>query len=231
MIGIIGAMDVEINLLLEKLENQEVITINDYKFYKGALNNQDVVIVKCGVGKVNAGIVATIMALEFKPRLVISTGIAGGISPLKPKDVLLAEKFIYGDFDVRVFGYKYGQVPGENEYFFASDKYLVKVEHVLKSLNASYHRGLSITSDKFISNMADVLVDTKNEYAVTEMESTAIAHALSHAEIPMVALRFVSDIIGEASQINDYMEFEQEMANLSANICLNCLGELWNITL
>ena len=229
MIGIIGAMDVEIKLLLENLENEEVITINDYDFHKGILNNKEVVIVKCGVGKVNAGIVATILALSFKPEVVISTGIAGGIDPLTTKDVLLGNEFIYGDFDIRFFGYEYGQVPNEPQYFKANLEYLNKVEGILKQLKVDYHKGLCITSDKFITSMDNVLVPVEGKYAVTEMESTSIVHALKHAGIPVIVLRFVSDIIGHPSQIENYFEFETEMANLSASICLKCLGELWNI--
>ena len=229
MIGIIGAMDVEISLLLSQLQNEKITKINDYEFHEGLLNNQDVVIVKCGVGKVNAAIVATILSLKFNCKLVISTGIAGGIKPLKTKDVLLGSEFIYGDFDIRFFGYEYGQVPNEPQYFKADSNYLLKAETILKELKVNYHKGVCATSDKFITSMDNVLIPTENRYVATEMESTAIVHALKHANIPVLVLRFISDIIGEESQIENYFEFETEMANLSAEITFKFLGELWNI--
>ena len=118
MIGIIGAMQSEVEALFEQMSSKEKIEINNLVFYKGQLFGKDVVIVKCGIGKVNAALCTQLLILNFKVSKVINTGIAGAVGAgLKIYDFVVSDAAVYHDFDVQFFGYKLGQVPGMPESF------------------------------------------------------------------------------------------------------------------
>lgn len=221
MIGIIGALPYEVNTLIENLEHKEEKEIGALNFYQGIIHSKDVVVVKSKVGKVNAAIATTILALIYKCDIIISTGIAGGVKPLKTKDVVLINKFIYGDVDASLFGYSFGQVPDEEPYFLTNPKAL---ELACRKLNLNYHLGTALTQDKFITQMKDVKI--KDQIIVTEMESTAIAHVCDHFKIACYAIRFVSDVIQSNSQINNYNKFEEEASILSASLTMNIINYL-----
>ena len=120
MIGIIGAMQSEVEALFEQMSSKEKIEINNLVFYKGQLFGKDVVIVKCGIGKVNAALCTQLLILNFKVSKVINTGIAGAVGAgLKIYDFVVSDAAVYHDFDVQFFGYKAGQVPGMPEAFSA----------------------------------------------------------------------------------------------------------------
>ncbi len=224
MIGIIGAMQHEIDLLISNLAEKEEFLIANFSFYKGKIEKKDVVIAKAGIGKVNASSVATILLLSFKCDLVISTGIAGGLAPLTTKNLVVGTKFSYGDVDVRAFGYKYGQIPGEEAEFKIDETVLSSIKNILDELNINYYEGLCLTSDSFITSIEQVKISSR--IMCTEMESTAIVQICKHFRVPFLVLRFISDVIGEESQIENYTEFEEEMSNRSAEICLECVKRL-----
>ena len=120
MIGIIGAMDSEVEALFSHMSAKEKINLNNLTFYKGKLYNKDVVIVKCGIGKVNAALCTQLLILNFKVPKIINTGITGAVGEgLKIYDFVVSTEAVYHDFDVQFFGYKPGQVPGMPEAFSA----------------------------------------------------------------------------------------------------------------
>lgn len=215
MIGIIGAMDSEISLLVASMTNIEEEVYGNNVFHKGLIADKEVVVVKSSVGKVNAAMVATILLLTYKVDLVISTGIAGGIKPLQTKDVILVKNYQYGDVDVRPFGYDFGQIPGEVTVY---ESEIDDIAEILNRYNQEFKIGSVLTSDKFITSLEDVKVNLPN--MCTEMESTAIMHVCQKFKKRLVTLRFISDVIGEPSQIAFYSEFEEEMAQCSAKVTL-----------
>src|SRR5690554_4861526 len=112
-VALIGAMDQEVELLKNSLENLQTQTLSGFDFYTGTLQGIEVVLLKSGIGKVNAAIGTTLLLQQFKPDCVINTGSAGGFdAALDVGDVVISDEVRHHDVDVTVFGYEPGQVPG-----------------------------------------------------------------------------------------------------------------------
>ena len=153
-VGIIGAMDEEVEILKNTLTHRQDHAIAGYDFYTGTLNDVDVVLLKSGIGKVNAAISTALLLHAFKPDCVINTGSAGGFDPaLKVGDVVISTEVRHHDVDVTVFGYEHGQVPGSPA-AFEPDPLLAEVAQVsvdqLDELNTA--RGLIATGDSFMND-------------------------------------------------------------------------------
>lgn len=111
-IGIIGAMEEEVTLLRDKIDNRQTITIGGSEIYTGQLQGIDVALLKSGIGKVAAAMGATLLMEHCKPDVIINTGSAGGLaSTLKVGDIVVSDETRYHDADVTAFGYEYGQLP------------------------------------------------------------------------------------------------------------------------
>ena len=226
MIGIIAAMEEEMLILKEALEDSTEEELFGIPFYEGRIGNQNIVLCKSGVGKVNAAMAATCLANTFECKLIISTGIAGGITGVMPEDLLLASSLCYADVDACSFGYAYGQVPGMPKVYYPKVELLVQVKQILKKLGYAYKEGRIYTSDSFVSRLEQITNIDKNMICVAEMESTAIAQVCTRAMVDFLVLRFVSDIVGHPTQIEDYQAFESQMAQKSSKICLEILKNL-----
>ena len=227
MIGIIGAMAHEVEVLRDSMTIEEIETHCGIEFYRGYIGDNEVTLTGCGVGKVNAAIAATILIDTYKCELVINTGIAGGVKGLNTSDVCIGTKLYYSDADVTVFGYSKGQIPGLPKYFSTSCDVLVQVKKALNQLGVSYNETTIYTSDTFVSN-ADILdgFELLDEHIACEMEGAAIAHVCVKSGVDFLVLRYISDIVGKESQIADYNSFEYEMANRSSEICFKLLNNL-----
>ena len=212
MIGIIGAMAHEVELLKDSMSIDDIETHCGIEFYIGYIGDKNVVLTGCGVGKVNAAIAATVLINEFKCNLVINTGIAGGVKGLNTCDVCIGTKLYYSDVDVTVFGYSKGQIPGLPKYFSINYDVLISVKKVLNQLEIPYNETTIYTADKFASDI-EILdgFDLTDNHIACEMEGTAIAHVCVKSGVDFLVLRYISDIVGEESQINDYNSFENEM--------------------
>jgi len=211
MIGIIGAMDSEVEALFAQMSSKEKININNLTFYKGQIFDKDVVIVKCGIGKVNAALCTQLMILNFKVEKIINTGIAGAVgSGLKQYDFVVSTSAVYHDFDTTIFGYKPGQVPGMPESFTADEKLSdIAVEAFNKSSLAKDHKikkGLVASGDQFIAGgeKKDFIVSTFKPECV-EMEGCAIAHACYVNKVPYAIIRCMSDCADD-SATEEYSE-------------------------
>ena len=226
MIGIIAAMEDEMSILLDKLNLSVYEQVCGCRFYLGKVNETDVVLTTCGVGKVNAAIAASVMIEFYECKLIVNTGIAGGITGVNTKDVVIGNKLMYHDFDVTVFGYAHGQVPGMPKIFNPSLESVVLFKRILNDLKIDYKEATIYSGDVFVSSK-EVLknVDTTIP-CIAEMEGAAIAHVCVKSGVDFIVVRYVSDIVGEPSQIDDYKAFETEMANRSSEICLSILNKL-----
>ena len=202
-IGIIGAMDVEVNALREKLENCKKIEINKLTFYEGTCGGKELVIVKSGIGKVNAALCVQILVDKFGVSKVINSGIAGATGDgLKIYDFVISTEAVYHDFDTQFFGYKLGQVPGMPERFTADIALADAAERAfgkttLGSASGGAHkvvRGLIASGDQFIAGgeKKDFIVSNFHPQCV-EMEGCAIAHACYNNNVPFVIIRCMSD--------------------------------------
>lgn len=229
MIGIIGAMQSEVEALFEQMTSKEKIDINNLTFYKGQLFGKDVVIVKCGIGKVNAALCTQLLILNFNVSKVINTGIAGATGPgLKIYDFVVSDAAVYHDFDVQFFGYKAGQVPGMPEAFKA-DKALADAAAAAfaKTDLAGQHkitRGLIASGDQFISGgeKKDFIVSTFKPQCV-EMEGCAIAQACYANKVPFVIIRCMSDAADDSVK-ETYSE--ETAAKLSSNFLLEVIKQI-----
>ncbi|HHT35909.1 MAG: 5'-methylthioadenosine/adenosylhomocysteine nucleosidase [Candidatus Wallacebacter cryptica] len=197
-IGIIGAMAEEVAGLIPKLEEHSETTIAGLAFHQGKLNGQPVIVVRCGVGKVNAAVCTQLLIDHFQVTAVINTGVAGGVDPnVKIGDVIIAEDAVHHDFDVTVFGYKPGTVPGFDQTCFLADQELkskaVAAAHKVVGPNRT-HLGTIASGDQFISSSErkHFLFETFQALCA-EMEGAAIAHTAYLNQIPYIIIRAISD--------------------------------------
>lgn len=208
-IGIIGAMDEEVELLKETLEGRQEYTIAGYSLYTGSMHGIEVVLLKSGIGKVNAAIGTTLMLQEFQPTCVINTGSAGGFSnELEVGDVVISTEVRHHDVDVTIFGYEPGQLPGLPAAFIPDD-FLAEIAQqcIARMDGIKTVQGLIATGDSFMNNPERV-AKTREIFPTmkaVEMEAAAIAQTCHQFDIPFIVIRSLSDIAGKESNLS----FEQ----------------------
>ncbi|MCF0242951.1 MAG: 5'-methylthioadenosine/adenosylhomocysteine nucleosidase [Treponema sp.] len=231
MIGIIGAMETEVKSLLSSMKDAKEIQIGNLTFYSGRLIGKDVVIVKCGVGKVNASVCASTLIREFEPDAIINTGIAGAMAAgLRMFDFVVSSEAIYHDVDIQVFGYKLGQIPGAPVSFKADEKLISAVEMAFVENSELSERklvkGRVATGDQFISTKEKKdFIKTNFLPACTEMEGAAIAHTCTNFGIPFVIVRCMSDMADESAE-QTYQFNEDTAAEQCAKLIKSVLGEI-----
>ena len=196
-IGIIGAMELEVAQLKLKMQEKQVIERAGMKFHEGVLNGKEVVIVQCGIGKVNAGICVQILADIFQ---------------------------VNAWLECRGLGYEPGIIPQMETSFFPADRTLVDAaKAVCAEVNSdiAVYEGRVVSGDQFISDGAvkDRLTATFDGYCA-EMEGAAVAHAAFLNKIPYVVIRAISDK-ADGSAHMDYPEFERAAAAHSAKLVEN----------
>lgn len=227
-IGIIGAMDEEVAILKEKIESREDITIAKSEFSIGKIGNIEVVLLKSGIGKVNAAVGTTLLLDHFNPDYVINTGSAGGYhSDLNVGDIVISTDVRHHDVDVTIFGYEYGQVPQMPPGFTPNQALIEKAEKAAHGItDIQVAKGLIVTGDSFMNDPERVeFVRGKftDLYAV-EMEAAAIAQVCHVFNTPFVIIRALSDIAGKESHIS-FDKFLETAALHSSALILNVIAE------
>ncbi|MBF9296617.1 5'-methylthioadenosine/adenosylhomocysteine nucleosidase [Mammaliicoccus sciuri] len=204
MIGIIGAMEEEVEILKSSIENRETIQIAHVIFYKGNIEDKQVVLAQSGIGKVNAAITATLLINEFKPDLIINTGSAGSVdSELNIGDIIISNKVYYHDVNATAFGYKLGQVPSMPE-VYETDKELIDLaKSSIEQLDLNGIVGEVATGDSFIGSIDQRKVIKSNfpTASVVEMEAGAIAQTCYQYNVPIIVTRAVSDLADKESDV------------------------------
>lgn len=227
-LGIIGAMDEEVEILKDKLENLDEYKIAGCEFYSGTLENKSVVLLKSGIGKVNAAMATTLLIQLYKPTYIINTGSAGGFhQSLKVGDVVVSSELRYHDVDATVFGYEYGQVPGMQAYYSPENKLVDLAISTAEKMDVQVVKGLITSSDSFMSDIERVNEVRRlfpKVYAA-EMEATAIAQVCSQFEVPFVIIRSLSDIAGNDAKVS-YDQFLKTASINSANLVIEMLKEI-----
>lgn len=224
-IGIIGAMDCEVNQLKAKLSEEKIIEVGELKFHIGKIHNHNVIIVKSGVGKVNAALCTQYIIDKFNPDYIINTGIGGGIAcGLSVGDLVVGTELVQYDFDVSAIGYARGYMctgvnPDKPTKFYSDEKLINAFEHAVSIAAPSLHvhKGVIATGDCFVSDMNKKkdIRDTFNASAV-EMEGAAIAQVASVNKVPFVIVRAISDLADDcAAEAHEFVE--TEMAELSSS--------------
>jgi len=231
-IAIIGAMESEVYRLTSLLENANTVPVYNLTFYTGTIKKRKVVIVKSGIGKVNAARCTQLLIDRFNPDAIVNTGIAGGIDPgLSVGDIVIGTGLLQHDFDVTAFGHAKGYLCTGDDHnsptVFYADKSL---SDALESTATSQFqekrvgRGTIATGDLFVSDSEkkQELWETFKASAA-EMEGAAIAQTASYAGVPFAVLRVISDQAdGKAAQ--SFEVFEEETAKLSSAVIESLLS-------
>jgi adenosylhomocysteine nucleosidase len=221
-IGIIGAMDEEIRLLLDQLQQVTHQRKANTLYHKGTLWGHDVVICKSGVGKVNAAVCAQSMIDTYAVDCVLFTGVAGALATsLHIGDIVVSTDCMYHDMDARALGFALGEIPFEGRSVFQADEQLVQLALTAgkrKYPELQIEVGRVLSGDQFIADKekVNVLRDQFNG-ACTEMEGAAVAHVCVMNDIPFVIIRSMSDQADGSAHVN-FAEFTVKAAEHSLGI-------------
>ncbi|GAA0685793.1 5'-methylthioadenosine/S-adenosylhomocysteine nucleosidase [Marinobacterium maritimum] len=222
-VALIGAMDQEVELLKNSLEDLQAQTLSGFDFYTGTLNGIEITLLKSGIGKVNAAIGTTLLLQTFSPDCVINTGSAGGFdSRLNVGDVVISDEVRHHDVDVTVFGYEPGQVPGLPPAFTADPLLARMAEECIAQLpHTNTVRGLIATGDSFM-NCPERVAHTRTLFPTmqaVEMEAAAIAQTCHQFNTPFIVIRALSDIAGKESNLS-FEQFLETAAEHSAQMVM-----------
>ncbi len=221
-IGIIGAMELEVEALKAKMTIENIVKKAGMEFFEGTLNGAAVVIVRSGVGKVNAALCVQILADIFEVTHLINTGVAGSLNAkLDIGDILISKDAIHHDADATVFGYQPGEIPQLGLREFPADEQLAQLAKAsCEKVNPGLHAviGRVLSGDQFISSK-DIKKELISKFHgdCTEMEGASIAHGAFLNQIPFVIIRAISDKADDTAQI-DYPVFERAAAQHSARL-------------
>ena len=228
MLGIIGAMEGEVSKLKEQMEDAVKKKKASMEFYKGTIKGKEVVVVRSGIGKVNAAVCAQILIDDFHVSAIVNTGIAGSLkNEINIGDIVLSTDAVQHDVNAGSFGYPKGQIPGLDVLAFQADENLIeKAYAICEKVNPdiSVFRGRVVTGDQFISQR-----EIKNNIAntfdgmCTEMEGAAIAQVAYLNHIPFLIVRAISDKADDSADM-DYEIFEAQAIKHSVNLTLELIA-------
>lgn len=224
MLGIIGAMDVEVARIKEEMTDVTIHQAAGMEFYQGKLKGKPAVVVRSGIGKVNAALCSQILADRFAVTAIVNTGIAGSLrNEINIGDIVLSTDAVQHDMDARGFGYQVGQIPQMDIYAFPSDQKLRELAmECNKKVNPDIQAfaGRVVSGDQFISDKE------KKQWLIrcfdascTEMEGAAIAQAAYLNQIPCLIIRAISDKADEEANMA-YETFERLAVLHSVNLLL-----------
>lgn len=232
-LGIIGAMDIEIATLKEKMEDRTVHSRTGMEFCEGRLEGLEAVVVQCGVGKVNAAMCTQILCDCFGVTHVVNTGVAGSLcAELDIGDLVISEDAMYHDFDCHVIdpNYSVGQVPGMSVLAYPADERLMELAFAsAEEQNPGHTRmGRVASGDQFICGKDQKAHIIKYTGALcTEMEGASIAHTAWRNGVPFVVIRAISDKADDSAQM-DYPTFEAIAAKRCAAVTLGLARKFKN---
>lgn len=222
-LGIIGAMEQEVETLLAQMEQKTAEMVAGSTFYEGKLSGLDVVVVQCGIGKVNAALCAQILCTKYGITHAVNTGIAGSLrAELDIGDLVVSRDAMYHDFDCAHFGYPYGKVPGMDVVSFPADETMIKL--AFDAANSVHPGHVTVgrvaSGDQFVAEQALKDRIISNTQAIcTEMEGAAIAQTAYRNGIPFVILRAISDKADNSAEM-DYPTFEKQAAYRCAAVTM-----------
>ena len=220
-LGIIGAMDLEVETLLAVMDNRSESQHLGTVFHEGSLKGLSVVVVQCGVGKVNAALCTQLLCDYYHITHLVNTGVAGSLcKDLDIGDLVVSRDAMYHDVDVTFWGHAYGQVPGMDVLTFPADPDLIRyaVEAGQQVHSGHVTVGRVASGDQFICDDGVKQKIIENTQALcAEMEGAAIAHAAYRNRVPFVIIRAMADKADGSEEI-DYPTFEREAAHHCAAV-------------
>ncbi|UQS85537.1 5'-methylthioadenosine/adenosylhomocysteine nucleosidase [Apilactobacillus apisilvae] len=221
--GILCAMDEEIKTLISSLDNDKQTNIHGVIFHEGNIFGKSVVLVKSGIGKVEAGSTTAMLITNFNVDIVINSGSAGGIGTgLSVGDVVISSETAYHDVDAKAAGYAYGQLPGQPARFEASKEWTSKVAEASENVGLNVKHGLIVTGDQFIASQSaiDNILKEFPDALSCEMEGAAVGQIANQFNIPYVVVRAMSDV-GDEDADNSFDKFIIDAGKRSAKMLLN----------
>ncbi|AUJ30044.1 5'-methylthioadenosine/adenosylhomocysteine nucleosidase [Liquorilactobacillus hordei] len=225
--GILCAMDEEIKALKTELKKARQTEIAGITFFEGKINNNEVVLVQSGIGKVQAGMTTGLLIAQFEVEAVINSGSAGGIGEgLHVGDVVLSTAAAYHDVDATVFGYLPGQLPQQPQKFEADLQLIETLKKAAEQNQQHVETGLIVTGDQFVasSEKINTIKAIYPDVLCCEMEGAAIAQVAAQFKVPFVIVRAMSDTGDEAAGVS-FDEFIIEAGKKSAQMILNVLAK------
>lgn len=228
-LGIIGAMQEEVETLLAQMENKTELCKAGSVFYEGMLEELPVVIVQCGVGKVNAAMCTQVLCDLFQVTHIVNTGIAGSLcADLDIGDLVVSEDAMYHDVDAVHFGYPFGKVPGMDTTEFPANREMIQYAFsAAEAVNPGHTKiGRVASGDQFVAvKEVKERIIAHTQGLCTEMEGAAIAQTAYRNGIPFVILRAISDKADDSAQM-DYPTFERIAAHRCAEVTRSLAKQL-----
>ncbi len=218
MIGIIGAMQIEVDYLLEEMQDKSSKMISGIKYVSGTLKSKEVVVAKCGIGKVFAALCTQTMILEYKPEIIINTGVSAGIfGETKIGDVIIGKTVVQYDMDTSFLGDRVGMISGiDLVHIPCGKKTAARLDEVMKHMNVNHKLGTIATGDKFISDSNEIKRINHLFGAIAfDMESAAVGQVCYVNGIEYGIIRSISDNGNEDAGM-DFMQFAKRAAKTSA---------------
>ena len=226
-LAIMGAMQEEIDPLLEFFKDYKIIEYADNKYYELNYKGLDIVIAHSKIGKVFASLTASTLIQKFSCDSLLFSGVAGAINPnLNIGDLIVATKLCQHDLDITAFGHPFGFVPGGKVFIESSKELLDLAKNVAKNENLKVIEGIIATGDQFIhSNVTKEFIEKTFKADALEMEGASVAVVCDSLSIPFFILRAISDSANMDAGF-DFDEFLQSSAKISSNYLVKIVDEL-----
>lgn len=225
MIGIIGAMDVEVARLRSAMQDARIETVSGIDFHIGRIEGHEVALAKCGVGKVFAALCAQTLILKYGVRAILNSGVAGTLTPaLHIGDVAVSAGCVQHDMDTTAVGDPLGLISGINMVELPADKTIVdELSAACTAAGVNFRVGLIATGDQFVhTSERRTAIASHFKAIAAEMEAGAIAQVCFVNRIPFAAIRVISDEASGEAKI-DYLQFVKQAAATSADIAMRWL--------
>jgi len=228
MIGIIGALDVELEFLFSKFRLKKTVKIADKTIYSGKIFNEEAIIAKSGIGKVNAALTTTLICSLYKPDYIINIGVAGGLDKTKIGDIILANGIAYFDVSLTdIDEIPFGKM-GEDPLLLETDRQLfAKAKRIFLKQNIPFHVGNVVSGDRFVINKS-ALSDISGEVddiQACEMEGMAVAMVCHKFNIPFLSIRGISDVLDDSDQGEKFRVSVRDVAKNTTKFVLAFLEE------
>lgn len=222
-IGLIVAMDEELIAIKKIMKNIKINKIYELLFYEGTIENKDFVLVKCGVGKVNAARTTQVLIDNYDLDLIINLGSAGSLNDkLNIGDIVIGKRLIQHDFDITAFGHQKGYITDIGRDFYSDGDNIKICEKVINTIcNNKVVIGTIVSGDIFCTDIKmKEKIRNKFDAECTEMEGAAIAQVCTLDKIPFIVIRAISDKLNGNNEI-DFNTFLE----LASNRCAEFLKE------
>lgn len=224
-IAVIVAMDEEIGLLKKSIDFVRVDTVAGIQIYTGRYQAHQLFVAQSGIGKVQAGMVATILCNNYFPEVIVNTGSAGGIgADLQIGDVVISTAVAYHDVDVTSSGYEYGQLPQQPRFFEADGELVKKIDAAAQIVGQTTHQGLIVSGDQFLNSSQAVarILQQFPQALASDMEGAAMGQVATQFKIPFVVIRAISDVGDENSEAS-FAEFVRDAGERSVQTLIDFL--------